>query len=463
MPYILKKYYPARNIIFFVGEGLLIFTAITGVNIFLGGLDEYAANFALYSARALIVTLVFQICLYYFDLYDLSVIPRFSDNAAQITIAFGFGCIVLSFLFYLFPTVIISTETFWISYLTICSSITIWRFIYVLTLKRKMFTRPIMLIGKGVLADKISTAIEEKKDSGYKIASRIIDIAKQQKISPSHIVVSQCNSALLQQALDNKIEKIILAFDERRGGTPFYDLILCKLMGGMKIVNGVEFYEELTGKVMVEKINPAWILFSEGFVVGRAMQIGKRLLDIIFSFFGLIVTLPVMLITALIIKMETPGPVFYSQERVGQKGKIIKLLKFRSMGVDAEKNGPVWASKTDSRVTKFGKIIRKLRIDEIPQMINVLKGEMSFVGPRPERPVFVSKLEENIPYYSVRHIVKPGITGWAQVLYPYGASEEDALRKLEYDLYYIKNLSFGMDLWIVFETIKTVLFQRGAR
>jgi len=189
----------------------------------------------------------------------------------------------------------------------------------------------------------------------------------------------------------------------------------------------------------------------------------KGVIDIFLALFGLLATLPITIASGIIIRLESPGPIFYFQERVGLHGKPFKLIKFRSMQSDAEKNGPVWAMKNDTRVTRFGLFIRKTRIDELPQMINVLKGDMSFVGPRPERPVFVDQLTQKIPYYSLRHNVKPGISGWAQVCYPYGASEEDALRKLEYDLYYIKYMSLQMDLWVIFQTVKTVLFQKGSR
>ncbi|MBM9616079.1 exopolysaccharide biosynthesis polyprenyl glycosylphosphotransferase [Desulfobulbus rhabdoformis] len=219
----------------------------------------------------------------------------------------------------------------------------------------------------------------------------------------------------------------------------------------------------ISGKILVEKVNPAWLIFSDGFDCSRANYHIKRMLDIFLALCGLLVSSPISLVTALLIKLESPGPIFYCQERVGEKGEVFSIVKFRSMRQDAEKNGAVWAMKNDNRVTRVGGFIRKVRIDEIPQMWNVLKGEMSFVGPRPERPVFVDQLVEKLPYYSLRHSAKPGITGWAQVCYPYGASEEDALRKLEYDLYYIKHQSIFIDLLIISRTVKTVLFQKGSR
>ncbi|MGB9700950.1 MAG: exopolysaccharide biosynthesis polyprenyl glycosylphosphotransferase, partial [Thermodesulfobacteriota bacterium] len=231
----------------------------------------------------------------------------------------------------------------------------------------------------------------------------------------------------------------------------------------IQIDDGIDFTEHLAGKISVESLYPSSLIFSNGFKGTAIFKRIKRGIDVLFSIIGLIIFSPICLLIAAAIKFESRGPVFYLQERVGEDGRIFKLIKFRSMREDAEANGPVWAIEKDPRVTKVGKIIRKIRFDEIPQMINVLKGEMSFVGPRPERPYFVEQLSKEIPYYYHRHAVKPGITGWAQLYYPYGASKEDALEKLKYDLYYIKNMSPFLDLMIILETIKVVLFGRGSR
>jgi exopolysaccharide biosynthesis polyprenyl glycosylphosphotransferase len=229
-------------------------------------------------------------------------------------------------------------------------------------------------------------------------------------------------------------------------------------------MEGNSFYEMLTGKLVVKSINPGWLIFSEGFRKSRTRRFLKRSVDLILSFIGLIIFLPIVGIIAILIKLDSKGPVIFSQERVGQNRKIYRIHKFRSMISDAEKEcGPVWAGDDDSRITRVGKVIRKWRFDEIPQLWNVLKGDMSFVGPRPEREFFVEDLEKMIPYYRERHTVKPGVTGWAQVCYGYGASVDDAVEKLNYDLFYIKNLSFFMDLMIVLKTIKIVLFRKGAR
>jgi sugar transferase (PEP-CTERM system associated) len=261
---------------------------------------------------------------------------------------------------------------------------------------------------------------------------------------------------------DGQVDRIVVALDERRGIFPLDQLLYCRLKG-IRVDDGITFTEQLAGKLSVENLYPSSLIFSNGFKGSAIFKKIKRYTDIVISILSLAIFLPVSLLVAMAIKLDSKGPVFYEQDRVGEDGKVFNLFKFRSMRVDAEDNGPVWAMVDDYRVTRVGRIIRKLRLDEIPQMINVIKGDMSFVGPRPERPFFVEKLTDEIPFYSHRHSVKPGITGWAQLYYPYGASKEDALEKLKYDLYYIKNMSPLMDLTIVLETIKVVFFGKGAR
>jgi sugar transferase (PEP-CTERM system associated) len=258
------------------------------------------------------------------------------------------------------------------------------------------------------------------------------------------------------------VDRIIVALDERRGKFPLEQLLLCRLKG-IQVDDGVAFTEQLAGKLSVESLHPSFLIFSDGFKRSAIFKKLKRGFDILFSLLGLTVFSLVSLIVSIAIKLDSKGPVLYRQERVGEDGKIFHLLKFRSMHVDAEESGPVWTKVDDRRITRVGRWIRKLRFDEIPQMLNVLRGEMSFIGPRPERPFFVDMLKREIPYYSERHVIKPGITGWAQICYRYGASKEDALEKLKYDLYYIKHMSLVFDLMIIFDTVKIVLLGKGAR
>ncbi len=260
----------------------------------------------------------------------------------------------------------------------------------------------------------------------------------------------------------NKVDRIIVALPDRRKKLPIGILLQSKL-NGIKIEEGQDFYERLTGKIALDHLKPSWLIFSDGFRISKTNRFVKRIADIVFSCVGLILTSPFFLILPLLIKLDSRGPVIFRQIRVGEREKCFTLLKFRTMRDGAEDGTPMWAREKDDRVTRVGAILRKLRLDELPQLVNVLKGEMSFVGPRPERPYFVSKLRGKIPYYGLRHVVKPGITGWAQIKYPYAASIKDATEKLQYDLFYIKNLSIIFDIAIVLATIKIVLFGRGAR
>jgi len=272
------------------------------------------------------------------------------------------------------------------------------------------------------------------------------------------------DSSLIHQiATKRKVDRIVVALEERRGRFPTEQLLKCR-MQGIPVEEGISFYERLTGKLLIEKAYPSSLIFSDGFRKSAVDRTVKGIIDFFLSSVGLIILSPTIALIALAIKFDSPGPIFYRQERVGKNGKFFRLLKFRSMREDAEREtGPVWAEENDERTTRVGKIIRKMRLDEIPQMLNILKGEMSFVGPRPERPLFVGQLENDIPFYEKRLSVKPGITGWAQIEYPYGASKNDALEKLKYDLYYVKNMSLFFDLSILFRTIRIVLFGRGSR
>jgi sugar transferase (PEP-CTERM system associated) len=260
-----------------------------------------------------------------------------------------------------------------------------------------------------------------------------------------------------------KVEKLIVSCSQMRGEFPAESLIKLKL-DGIEVLDVHTFYERLKGKILLNGLQPSWLIFAPGFKKTKFIKLEKRAFDIILSSIGLIVTIPISIITALLIKLDSGGPIIYKQERIGENGCTFNLLKFRSMRADAEKDtGPVWAGENDNRVTRVGKFIRKMHLDEIPQMINVLMGDMSFIGPRPERPYFVEMLSKIIPYYNYRHSIKPGITGWAAVNYDYGASIEDAVEKLQYDLYYLKNLSLFLDVLILLKTIAIVFSRRGAR
>jgi sugar transferase (PEP-CTERM system associated) len=266
---------------------------------------------------------------------------------------------------------------------------------------------------------------------------------------------------LLRLAQNFMADKVVVSLAERRGFFPVEELLNCKL-AGIEVVDAPSFYESATRKLLIENITPSWFIFSHGFRVTWMLRLGKRAMDIAASLAGLLFFLPFIPFIVLAIKLDSPGPVLFRQTRVGQGDRNFKLMKFRSMRQDAEaRTGAVWSQENDPRITRVGNFLRRTRLDEIPQLVNILRGDMSLVGPRPERPEFVNKLKERIPYYSERHYVKPGLTGWAQVCYPYGASVEDAIEKLRYDLYYIKNISIFLDLVIIFKTFSVVLLGKG--
>ncbi len=461
---ILKQYYPARNAVFVVGEGLAIYFSVLFASAVFLGLDWLTFKH-LVSRKAVLIALVCQTCLYYNDLYDLNITNTLSELTIRLLQALGVAAIILSGVYFLFPQAIIAKGVFVVSIIFVICLMAIWRFLYTLVLDKGWFNQKIIFIGSGKLVRNIIGEIKEKKDSGYEIVGVLQNSSCPPEKSDlqAEVICSHNYQGLSDLVKERGVKKVVVALEEKRGALPINELLKCRVEG-IDVLDGNSFYEMLTGKLVVEHMNPGWLVFSEGFKRSRWRWLLKRCGDIFLSLLMLILLMPLIVLVAIIIKIDSPGPVFFSQERTGERKKKYKIYKFRSMVANAEaQSGPVWAQSNDSRVTKFGHFIRLTRIDEIPQLWNVLRGEMSFVGPRPEREFFIKKLEELIPYYGERFSAKPGLTGWAQVCYPYGASVEDAVEKLNYDLFYIKNMSFLMDMMIVMRTVKTVLFAKGAR
>ena len=448
-----RQYYPIRNVIFATGEGIVIYVSVVIAAWFRIGTD-----FSLFDKwvilKSLLITITCQLSLYYHDLYDLKVVHNIKELGTRLLQALGVVTILFGMMYFFAPGLMIGEGIFVIIIGVMIFLIVSWRLGYNFILDRNLFNQKIFIIGSGELAKEIHREIKDKRDSGYKV----VQLIKERELNQEFT-----NRDLCDNAQEAQVKKIIVAMEEKRGNFPLDQLLRCRTEG-IEILEGTSFYEMLMGKLYVRQINPAWLIFSEGFRKSRFKSFAKRSGDLILSILMLIMLSPLMLITALLIKFESRGPIIFSQERTGQNGKPFRINKFRSMVADAEKNtGPVWAGENDDRVTRVGRIIRKLRIDELPQLWNVFRGEMSFVGPRPERPHFIQQLEKEIPYYAERCSVKPGLTGWAQVCYPYGASVEDAVEKLNYDLFYIKNLTFFLDLLVIFRTVKIVLFGKGAR
>jgi sugar transferase (PEP-CTERM system associated) len=362
-----------------------------------------------------------------------------------------------------FPACIISQGIFIASTAIVIILIVSWRIGYMKILSLGLFNQKIMVLGSSDIAVEICTQVLDKRDCGYEIAHVIAknqwgDQSLKKRLS---IIQQEAYENICEAAEQAGVKKIIVALKEKRGALPVKELLRCRVRG-IEVLEGNSFYEMLTGKLIVESINPGWLIFSQGFRKTALQRLFKRIADLALSLTMLVLLAPVIVLMAIAIKLDSKGPVFFSQERIGENRKPYMVHKFRSMVSDAEAGtGPVWAKAEDSRITRVGHFIRKWRIDEIPQLWNILEGEMSFVGPRPEREHFIRELEEVIPYYGERFSVKPGLTGWAQVSYGYGASVEDAIEKLNYDLFYIKNMSFLMDIMIIARTVKTVIFGHG--
>ncbi len=460
-----RQYISIRQLFFVVGEGILIFLAVSLASFIMFGKElGFVPMMEDIWIKAMIIAMVTQLSLYFNDLYEFKPSDRTLEVASRLVQAIGVTSIVLAILYYIWPDLIIGRWIFFASVLVLISFVASWRLLYSAVIRKKMFTEKAIMLGDGQLAMDILSEVGQRPDLSYDIKALVTNGNRQsmEKIfEPSKLMNGFDH--ICDLAEEEKIDSIIVALDEKRGIFPYRQLLNCKVRG-INVIDGESFYERISGKLLVERINPSWLIFSEGFQKSRLVRISKRAVDFLVASLLLIIFAPISLITAIAIKLDSPGPVLFSQERVGENGKVFKILKFRSMRADAEKlTGPVWATEDDPRTTRVGRIIRKLRIDEVPQLWNVFKGDMSFVGPRPERPYFVEQLKEKIPYYNERFTVKPGITGWAQVKYPYGASEKDALEKLKYDLYYIKNMSILMDLMVIFQTAKIVLLGRGAR
>jgi sugar transferase (PEP-CTERM system associated) len=459
-----KQYYPIRNIFFIVGESIFIVLSILLATWVISGFS-FALFSETYLPKVVLVGLVLQTCLYYNDLYEFKVSKTFKELGLRLLEALGAAAILLALIFFLFPEAGMADGVLETSAVVMLGVVISWRYVYMLTLERGIFNQRIIIIGSGDLAQNIVKEIQEKKDCGYSISLIMYEEGAQnvwvdfKTLAP----VKVTGNALNEKARAAGVKKVIVALSEKRGRLPIRELLHCRL-DGVEVIDGNSFIEMLTGKLIVRNLNPGWLIFSEGFHKSPVEGVFKRSADILLSLVLLSLLSPLMAVVAALIKMDSKGPVLFSQQRAGKGRNIFKIYKFRSMVQGAEDaTGPVWAGEDDPRITRIGKIIRRLRIDELPQIWNVLKGDMSFVGPRPEREVFIKELVKYIPYYDARLTVKPGLTGWAQINFSYGASVEDAVEKLNYDLFYIKNMSFLMDMLIILRTVKIVMFGRGAR
>jgi sugar transferase (PEP-CTERM system associated) len=413
--------------------------------------------------KLLVAMAVAQGSFYLFDLYDFAMIRRLSVLALRICQALGLAALLLALIFYALPQMLLGRGVFLLQLALMLTAMSGWRLIARWLLRHPRFAERIIILGTDKQAVDLAREVLQRREAGYEVVGFIGDdrtLVGQSLINPCVIGTAD---EIEELALHYNADRIIVALTDRRGRMPLDPLLNLKLRDDVAVEDGAVFFERLTGQISTERLQPSQLIFADNMRWLRFYRRLRRVADLVIASLGLLLTAPLMLLTALAIKLESRGPVFYTQERVGWHNRKFRMIKFRSMRTDAEVNGAVWASEDDPRVTRVGKLIRKLRIDELPQFFNVLRGEMSVIGPRPERQQFVEQLEQIIPYYSQRHLVKPGITGWAQVRYPYGASVHDARMKHQFDLYYIKNQSPLLDAIILFETLRVVFFGRFGR
>jgi sugar transferase (PEP-CTERM system associated) len=452
-----------RTTLLILAEAAVIFGAIVTAVYVRVGVD--GAYFELVERQGFLKSaLATTFCLtafYLFDLYDFIVMHDRRELVLRLVQALGLAWIALALAFYGFPQLMLGRGISLIALPLALGLMVSWRVSIHWLLGHPDFGEKILIVGSGPLAVEVAREMLDRPDAGYRIAGFVgsdPELLGKSLINPKVIGLT---SELEDVVARENIDRIVVAMGERRGQLPTNELLQLSLTGKVNIEEGASFYERVTGRVSLNMIRPSWLIFSSRGRQARISGIARNVVHRLVAVIGGVMSLPIALVTAILIKVDSAGPVFYRQHRVGKNGAAFTVLKFRSMRTDAEKAGPVWATEQDDRATRVGRIIRKLRIDEIPQFWNIIRGEMDFVGPRPERPHFVSQLAQEIPYYQQRHLIAPGLTGWAQIKYPYGASIEDARQKLQYDLYYIKNQSLVLDAIILFETIKIILFGRG--
>lgn len=397
---------------------------------------------------------------YLAELYGMERFIDRRERFIRISLNMALSLFLLSAFYYLVPHAMLERGLLLITVVVFGLTQFLWHIGYISFSSAPALSQRVLVLGTGSLARKVGEAIASMNSRHTLVGYIIMDRTPPEV--PAHLILGK-SSDLCHIARERKVQRLVASLTERRGVFPLQDVLRCKF-SGINVIDAPSFYEEVTGKLLIENITPSWFIFSNDLNLTQPRRALKRLLDIVFSLVGMILAAPLVPFIVLAIKLDSKGTVLFRQVRMGERGKSFVLYKFRTMRDDAESaTGAVWAQENDPRVTRVGRFLRNSRLDEIPQLINILKGDMSLIGPRPERPEFIEGLSKIIPFYSERHSVKPGLTGWAQIRYPYGASVEDAIEKLRYDLFYIKNMSLFFDIGIIFETMKVILFGRGAR
>jgi sugar transferase (PEP-CTERM system associated) len=459
-----KVYYPLRTLVLLVGEALIVWTSFLLATIWrnpdswlLGNVEGgYLQVLAALGPKILVVTAVVLILSHLLDLYDSTGLVAKWDHAFRLLLVLGVVSLSLAALGKIFPTLLPGNGSAFWGVIILTFTLFCWRGAYSWMTKQPFLRERVYVLGTGERAQRLVAGLRQRSGLGIEVVGWTGDVE-------GELTRDSVASHLLGLARGGRVHRVIVAMPDRRGTLPVEELLDLRL-GGVRVEEATSWLERISGRIEVEQLYPSWLIFAEGFRFSTFFRMVRRGLNFSVAFIGLVLSLPLLPFIVLAVKLDSLGPVVYRQQRVGRRGIIFHCYKFRTMRVDAEADtGATWALDDDPRITRVGKFLRSSRLDEIPQLWCVLMGDMHFVGPRPERPEFVEWLSKEIPYYGVRHVVRPGITGWAQVQYKYGNTLEDAREKLQYDLFYIKNASLGLDLLIMFQTIKIVLLGRGAR
>ena len=454
---------PTKTLVLIASESLLIILglALATTVRFTSAHWEYAGGHTI--ARFAVVVMMCEFALYYNDFYDIEVMKSRSKLVIGLLQALGIACIGLALIYYIAPGVSLGRGIAALAVPTILTFIFAWRLL--LDAKGFFFLRSperVLIVGTGATGISLTREICDRPDLNLKVLGFLDEKGENIGMSLVNPGIVGGLGELETLVREKNIDRVVLSLKEQRGRMPYRELLRLKF-AGVVVEDAHTVFERISGRIALERLSPSWLIFSDGFRKNRFLLAAKRTMDIAAALVAITLTLPIMALVALAILLETGRPILFNQKRTGLNGEVFEIFKFRSMRQDSEKNGPSWAQDGDSRITRVGSFIRKYRFDELPQFFNILRGTMSLVGPRPEQPYFCEKLESQLDFFSQRHTVRPGLTGWAQIKYQYGSTVEDAKRKLELDLFYIKHLSISLDVAIIFETVKVILLGKGAK
>jgi len=455
---IFNRYIPSRTLLLLGGEIATICASFSLAILIRFGRDSgmvFNDTRALW--KILFVAVLAFLCSHYMELYDLRWLRTPSEMYPRICMLVGTLSLVLAGFTYAFPGLLLGRNVFFTGICILSLTWILWRWVYGHLVFVPALRERVYLLGNGERAKRILAAIRTRGELGMDVVGWAGESGN------SSLTCEAMGKVLRELARRRAVDRVIVALTDRRLLMPVNELLELRL-SGVRIEDGTTLLEKISGQIEVDELHPSWLIFGEGFRLTPRHRFLRRVTSMLLALAVSILTLPLIPFIALLILLSSKGPVLYRQKRVGLRGQVYNCYKFRTMRADAEADtGPTWASDEDPRITRVGKFLRRTRLDEIPQLWNVLRGDMAFVGPRPERPEFVGELSQNIPYYHLRHLTRPGLTGWAQINYGYGSSVEESKEKLRYDLYYIRNVSVMLDLMIVFYTIRAVLIGRGAR